>query len=346
MAVDPCVYYFGSSYANPDGYPYVVTGDPYSLLEYFDGNTEPSDVDPYWDKVVLLLHFDGADGSTTITDSSQAGTVVTVNSDAQIDTAQSKFGGSSLLVNGTNDGISIPGLFNPNAVDWVVEFWYRSSATPESGGMLFKTEDSDGYTAVALIQTGATTVRLYLDSNTTAGWAYTSSSFTITANTWQHYMIRRNAEFGITNLFIDGVWKLGTTTTLYNASAATWIFGGKSSGTSSSVKGHFDEIRITNGVTRYATIEFTPPTTAFPEVGADPKPVSIVGCPATACEYKIDDGEWTSEPGEMDVYNQTLTPRLTLPESYDSFYSIYNIVTTFDVGGVLVCWSVTNAQPN
>ena len=47
----------------------------------------------------LLLHCNGTDGSTTFTD--EIGKTVTANGNAQIDTAQSKFGGASGLFDGT-----------------------------------------------------------------------------------------------------------------------------------------------------------------------------------------------------------------------------------------------------
>ena len=59
-----------------------------------------------------LLHFDGTNGSTTITD--DVGHVVTVYGNAQISTAQSVFGGSSLLLDGTGDYITMP-----NSADWL-----------------------------------------------------------------------------------------------------------------------------------------------------------------------------------------------------------------------------------
>src|SRR5689334_6463249 len=49
------------------------------------------DVDDSYTKA--LLHFNGSDGSTTFTD--ESGKTWSVNGDAQIDTAQSEFGGAS-----------------------------------------------------------------------------------------------------------------------------------------------------------------------------------------------------------------------------------------------------------
>jgi len=51
----------------------------------------------------LLLHLDGADGSTTFLDSSLSNRVITIHGNAQIDTAQSKFVGAPLVLDGTDD---------------------------------------------------------------------------------------------------------------------------------------------------------------------------------------------------------------------------------------------------
>jgi hypothetical protein len=51
--------------------------------------------DPYWDKVSLLLHFNGNDNTKIITDSSPKPKNVTAGGSSIISTTQSKFGGSS-----------------------------------------------------------------------------------------------------------------------------------------------------------------------------------------------------------------------------------------------------------
>jgi len=55
---------------------------------------------------MLLLHADGADASTTLIDSSASSKPVTTINHAQIDTAQSKFGGASGLFDGTDDYVT------------------------------------------------------------------------------------------------------------------------------------------------------------------------------------------------------------------------------------------------
>lgn len=55
----------------------------------------------------LLLHFDGADASTVFTDSSLSAKAVTTNGNAQIDTAEKKFGSAAGLFDGTGDFLSL-----------------------------------------------------------------------------------------------------------------------------------------------------------------------------------------------------------------------------------------------
>ena len=52
------------------------------------GSDGPSD--PYWSSVVLLLHCDGTNGSTTFTDSSSSNKTATANGNAQITTTNPK----------------------------------------------------------------------------------------------------------------------------------------------------------------------------------------------------------------------------------------------------------------
>src|SRR3990167_2191991 len=87
----------------------------------------------------LLLHCDGVDASTTFTDSSTASVkTVTAEGNGQVDTAQSKFGGASLLCDGTGDGLSIP-----DHADWAmgtgnftVDFWVRFAAIGTEDGLI------------------------------------------------------------------------------------------------------------------------------------------------------------------------------------------------------------------
>jgi hypothetical protein len=101
--------------------------------------SEKTPVDPQFGSVSLLLHGDGANGSTTITDSSRLTNTVTAVGDAQISTAQSKFGGASIAFDGSGDYLTISSssALSIGSGDYTVEFWIRWTALPETQGMLF-----------------------------------------------------------------------------------------------------------------------------------------------------------------------------------------------------------------
>ena len=113
--------------------------------------------DPNFADVSLLLHGNGTNGSTTITDSSPSPKTVTAVGNAQISTAQSKFGGSSIAFDGTGDYLSVPndGTLQMGSVDFTIEFWiYFNSLsgyqTPfdkgvvSAGALLMQTGNGDG----------------------------------------------------------------------------------------------------------------------------------------------------------------------------------------------------------
>src|SRR3990167_5725818 len=76
-----------------------------------------------WDSYTqLLLHCDGVDAATTFTD--EIGKAVTANGNAQIDTAQKKFGTASGLFDGTGDYLSLADSddWNFGAGDFTIDF--------------------------------------------------------------------------------------------------------------------------------------------------------------------------------------------------------------------------------
>ena len=84
--------------------------------------------DVYFPQTKLLLPFDGANGATTTSDLSNRNATVTFNGNASLSTAQSKFGGSSLYLDGTGDSVSISDTYWNTAInsgDFTIEFWVR-----------------------------------------------------------------------------------------------------------------------------------------------------------------------------------------------------------------------------
>ena len=221
--------------------------------------------DVYYPQTNLLMHFNGTNGSTTMTDSSKNNVSFTVNGNAQISTAQSKFGGASLYLDGTGDYLTSPSIsnFSIGTGDFTIECWaYRISGN--DNGILQISSTLGGF------QANATSNLAIYSSNNGAigiyakGTAYISTAFTNTTNTWNHYALVRSS--GVTKLYFNGnlVTDIGTSGAITDTTnyAGTYLVIG---GYYSSVyvwNGYIDEFRITNGVARY-TSNFTPPTTQF-----------------------------------------------------------------------------------
>lgn len=100
---------------------------------------------------VLLLHGDGADASTTITESSDSGHTVTANGNAQIDVAQAVFGSGSILFDGTGDYLSIPDHANWNFGTGTLTMDFRVRFNAISGmSMIWLQKDATNGDHIAL----------------------------------------------------------------------------------------------------------------------------------------------------------------------------------------------------
>ena len=89
---------------------------------------------------LMLLHFDGANNSTVFTDSSPFNqTVSVVTGTPKISTDISKFGGSSLYLDGSSS-IKIPDNANLNLGTGVftIEFWFYLLSLPISEAMFLQ----------------------------------------------------------------------------------------------------------------------------------------------------------------------------------------------------------------
>lgn len=205
----------------------------------------------------LLLHMNGTDGSTTFTDSSSSAKTITANGDAQIDTAQSKFGGASGLFDGTGDYLSVA-----DSEDWyfgtgdfTIDFWVRFNGTPSASGFLGQHVDSSNFWTLSY---GTTGIHLLAWSGGVLQFSHIWT-WTPSADTWYHIAAVRNG----TNFyaFIDGT-SLGTKTgsnPMPDITAALTIADNISY---NSLNGWMDELRILKGTAAW-TSNFTPPTSEY-----------------------------------------------------------------------------------
>jgi hypothetical protein len=215
--------------------------------------------DPYYNNVSLLLHGDGADGSTQIIDSSPSPKTVTVFGNAQISTAQSKFGGASIAFDGNGDYLSVPDSADWDVSgDYTIEFW----AFHGSSGAAY----TKGYLGTNTI-TGSSGFAIghYLGDllvKTTSS-SITSTGAPITNSTWNHIALAWSSS--TLKGYVNGTEVLSTTA--YTTPTAVPLIIGNFNNLDSNryYNGYIDDLRITKGVARY-TSNFTPPTAPFPEV--------------------------------------------------------------------------------
>lgn len=194
----------------------------------------------------------GAYDATTINDMETVG-------NAQVTTAVSKFGGSSLRMLTASDYVKGP--LNPlmafGTGDFTIEAWVYSVATTSLYTCIFTTRD--GTTSQA------NCVFFGLKPNTNQLTFYTSSEIigtttAVTTGVWTHVALVRSS--GTTVIYINGV-NSGSATFTTSLNGQGVAIGNEYSAASGNGGLYVDDLRITKGVARY-TSNFTPPTQAFP----------------------------------------------------------------------------------
>ena len=228
---------------------------------------QPVPVDPVFNNVSLLLHGDGTNGSTTIIDSSPTPKTVTVQGNAQISTAESKFGGSSLVA-GTSPTFSwgsnrlqVPaGLaFAYDTGNFTAEAWLY--VTSFAGIPSWWTQSANGinYFVCAVSDVG---VPVFVFA--TSGGGTTVSGPTVTLNTWNHIAVVRNS--GSVTVYANGIGgtPVACTQNFNNTTFVPTIGSYTHNANFLAYNGYIDDLRITKGIARY-TANFTPPTAPFPD---------------------------------------------------------------------------------
>jgi hypothetical protein len=212
-----------------------------------------------------LLHMDGADASTTITD--ESGKTWTRAGDAQIDTAQYKFGGASGLFDGTGDYVSTPDSddFTVGNADFTIDCWFRPTAINQNSRLCAQLGASglDATIGIVISLNADESVSGYVQSG---GTIYTAAvaAASYDVDTWYHVALIRYSD--TLKLYLNGI--AGATTanltgvTVYN-STDSFVIGRAGSFNGGYYSGHIDEFRFSNGIARWTTSNFTPPTRAY-----------------------------------------------------------------------------------
>jgi len=212
----------------------------------------PTNGDPFWSDVILLLSMDGSNGSTTIVDSGPNAFSVTANGTAAISTAQAKFG-QSLLCGGSGNHISIPqnDAFNFGSGDFTVEAWLYITAFNSLSFRFLATRNPVNFTFEV---NNAGRLQTW-DGATVRTWGTTGD---VSLNTWHHIAFVRSGSSFVG--YLDGLSKgTFTTTRTYTLSSDIQF---PTTLNDNSGTGHIDELRVTKAA-RY-TAAFTPSTLPFP----------------------------------------------------------------------------------
>ncbi len=217
--------------------------------------TVGTNADPNFADVSLLLPMNGTNGSTTIPDVSNNAFTVTAFNGAEIRTAQSKWGGSSLFFDGTNDYCTVPGD---------ADFTFTGDFSVQ--GWVYLTEVRNGFDRVmlevgtfsngVLIRTDITGSDMVIVNGTNLGDA---NSFWV-QDTWQWVSLTRSGT--AVEFAIDGTVRLtGTISGTVNSTGGGVSIGRLSGfGGVQYYKGYQQDLRITKGVARSHAV----PTAALP----------------------------------------------------------------------------------
>ena len=222
--------------------------------------TPPPTTDPDFANVSLLLPMNGTNGSTTFTDSSSNMLAATVNGNAQISTAQSKWGGASGLFDGSGDYLAYaPSTLFDWSGDSTIEAWIRLSSFGSSNRHMFGTTTAtyDQKTSCHVTPSGQISIgRVGLSE-------IISAANTIAIDTWHFVQFVRTGNTSI--IRVDGVEvATGGASAAWSSGADPFSIGRtwQSSG-DQDWHGHIDDLRITKGVARPNVV----PTAAFPDSG-------------------------------------------------------------------------------
>ena len=225
-------------------------------------------LDASYSSVSLLLHGDGPNGSTTITDSSPSPKTVTAVGNAQISTAQSKFGGASILLDGNGDNLSTPdsdAFYLP--ADFTIECHLYAVSWAGHGGFVYfagQYQISDYSPVLPFFNSGVPGIGAYA-APASLSFVNATSGAAIPLNTWTHVAWVRSGNRW--SVFVDGTERLlaaSASGTPYN-STAPFVIGRHTfvDPPGYAFNGYIDDFRITK-VARY-TANFTPPTEPFPD---------------------------------------------------------------------------------
>lgn len=239
-------------------------------------------LDGFGHAVALQCHMEGANNSTTITDSKGHTITHASGSTSVISTAASKYGSSSLLTSANSTSyVYTPSNMNfsfgagsatSNAGDFTIEAWInpQSKATNPSYPVVFSNNataawGSGSWTVVWNHNSYANVLSFECYNFNNGGSALITGQTTMSTGTWYHVALVRR--FSTYYLFVNGVLQGTpyTSTTSMDGGVARSLYLGKGdTGGTTYFNGYFDDVRVTRAA-RYGYVQV--PAAAYPDVG-------------------------------------------------------------------------------
>ena len=264
----------------------------YNYYDFDNSNSEAlSGIDDIYTK--SLIHFDVTSGATTFID--ESGKTITPYRNAQLSSAQSKFGDTS----GYFDGSSY--ITIPYSSDWVIhpnesftiDMWTNFSSLANTyfinngNGTLW----SEGSWFIGIVNK-----KLVFKVCNSTGWALDLAGTTIlSANTQYHIAVVKDVN-NVT-IYLNGIAEATGVFTGSSFDLSKPLYIGADITTSQYLTGYIDEFRFSKGIARW-TSNFTPPITSYKgEIQNQALLIQIDGDPHN---------DMIQKPGEIDYYKFTI----------------------------------------
>jgi len=196
----------------------------------------------------LLLNFG-------ITDESDSKHLCNFVGTAQLDTAQTKFGDTSLLLDGNSDYVTVPDSddWDFGDGDFTIDFWTKFNDV--TGVQCFMSHATDINNYWYFIKSQVTGIRFVVEVSASSVINTGNTTVFTDTTSWHHIAVVRNG----TNMqvYLDGVSLSSITTSVSIANQTGALQIGASSQHSYYHNGWLEELRISKGIARW-TSNFTP----------------------------------------------------------------------------------------
>lgn len=253
-------------------------------------------LDLSFSKVSLLLHGEGANGSTVFTDSSPRPKAVSQVGGASISTAVAAFGTASIR-NLAASYVLAPAHadFDFGTGDFCIEMKVLFASSVTGQDIYFFDRNGTG-NGMRLELFGGV-----LNFYTNSTFVLNNIAWAPATNTQYHLALARVA--GVVRLFVDGVLKGSANyTAAVNIDGPGIRFGNYGAVGNFGLNGYLDEVRVTKGDGRYAAA-FSPPTAAFPDAGPLFYDTFTAANGTTLAAHVSDNGlAWTDPPAGYESY--------------------------------------------